>query len=221
MRDAGTRRAFLVGNDYCWPHVVHACARREIAERAGEVVGEGLAPLGSREFGPMIERILASRADLVVSAFVGADAVAFERQCHQAGLRDRCRTLVLALDEPTRERIGDRAAAGLWAVSGYFAELPGEVNGDFLGRYRATYGRFAPPVSSISESAYEALHLYAAAARRARDTEPRSVARELRGGHSRFPRGTVTLAGPETVRQDLYLAEARAGGFVLVPGSCQ
>jgi urea transport system substrate-binding protein len=221
MRDAGVRRAFLVGNDYCWPHVAHACARREITDRAGEVVGEGLAPLGSREFGPMIERILASRADLVVSAFVGADAVAFERQCHEMGLRERCRTLVLALDEPTRERIGDRAAAGLWGVSGYFAELPGKLNGDFLARYRAAYGRWAPPVSSISESAYEALHLYAAAARRARDGEPRSVARELRGRRSHFPRGTVTLTGPETLRQDLYLAEARAGGFDLVPRSCQ
>jgi urea transport system substrate-binding protein len=221
MRDTGAGRAFLVGNDYCWPHVVHACARREVADRAGHVVGEGLAPLGSRDFGPMIERIVASRADLVVSAFVGADAVAFERQCHEEGLRDRCRTLVLALDEPTRERIGDRAAAGLWAVSGYFAELPGEVNSGFLARYRAAYGRWAPPVSSISESAYEALHLYAAAARRARDGEPRSVARELRGHSSRFPRGTVTLTGPETLRQDLYLARAKVGGFELVPSSCQ
>ncbi|HEV7755677.1 MAG TPA: ABC transporter substrate-binding protein [Mycobacteriales bacterium] len=220
MRESGGRRAFLVGNDYCWPQIVHACARREIARRSGHVVGEGLAPLGSRDFEPMIERILASRADLVVSAFVGADAVAFERQCHAMGLRDRARTLVLALDEPTRERIGDRAAAGLWAVSGYFAELPGEANATFLARYRAAYGRWAPPVSSISESTYEALHLYAAAARNARDDEPRSVSRGLRGRHG-FPRGTVTLSGPETFRQDLYLARATAEGFEIVSASCQ
>jgi urea transport system substrate-binding protein len=221
MRSTGVRRAFLVGNDYCWPHIAHALARREITERSGQVVGQGLAPLGSREFGPMIERIRASRADLVVSALVGADSVAFERQCHEMGLRAQCRTLVLALDEPTRERIGDRAAAGLWTVSGYFAELPGAANTAFLTRYRAAYGRWAPPVSSISESAYEALHLYAAAARAARDGEPRSVARELRGRHSGFPRGTVTLSGPETMRQDLYLAEATAAGFDVKTSTCQ
>jgi branched-chain amino acid transport system substrate-binding protein len=221
MRATGGGRSFLVGNDYCWPHVAHACARREIAARSGEVVGTALAPLGSRDFGPVVERILASRAELVVSAFVGADAVAFERQCYEMGLRSRCRTLSLALDEPTRERIGDRAAAGLWGVSGYFAELPGEANAGFLARYREAYGRWAPPVSSISESAYEAMHLYAAASRAARDGDPRSVARELGGLHTGFPRGTVTLADPETLRQDLYLAEARAGGFDVVPALCQ
>jgi branched-chain amino acid transport system substrate-binding protein len=217
MRATGGRRWFLAGNDYCWPQVAHACARREIAARSGEVAGTGLAPLGTREFSPLIERILASRADLVLSAFVGADAVAFERQCYEMGLRRRCRTLSLALDEPTRERIGDRAAAGLWAVSGYFAELPNEVNTAFLARYRAAFGRWAPPVSTISESAYEALHLYAAAARSTPDTDPRSVAQQLRrGNRSTFPRGQVTLTGPETMRQDLHLAEARAGGFALL-----
>ena len=219
MRSAGGRRWFLVGNDYCWPRIVHACARREISGKSGVVAGQGLVQLGSLDFGPLIERILASRADLILSAFVGADAVAFERQCYARGLRDRCRTLALALDEPTRERIGDRAAAGLWAVSGYFAQLAEEANTSFLARYRARFGRWAPPVSSISESAYEALHLYAAAARRAGDGDPRSVARQLTGRACQFPRGTVTLSGPETVRQHLHLAEARAGGFDLIPAS--
>jgi branched-chain amino acid transport system substrate-binding protein len=216
MRAAGGRSWFLVGNDYCWPHVAHSDARAEISQCSGVVAGVGLAPLGSRDFTALIERILASRAELVMSAFVGADAVAFERQCHEMGLRDRSRTLALALDEPTRERIGDRAAAGLWAVSGYFAQLPGEVNAGFLARYRAAFGPWAPPVSTISESAYEALHLYAAAARRARDAEPTAVARELPGRHPGLPRGTVTLTDPATVGQELYLAQAGVGGFELL-----
>jgi branched-chain amino acid transport system substrate-binding protein len=216
MRSVGGRHWFLVGNDYCWPRIVHSCARREISRRSGVVVGQGFVKLGSLDFGPLIERILVSRADLILSAFVGADAVAFERQCHAMGLRDRCRTLALALDEPTRERIGDRAAAGLWAVSGYFAGLAGDANAGFLARYRSCFGRWAPPVSSISESAYEALHLYAAAARRAGDVAPRSVARQLLGQARRFPRGRVTLTGPETVRQQLHLAEATSGGFKLI-----
>jgi urea transport system substrate-binding protein len=217
MRAAGGRRWFLAGDDYCWPQVSLACARRVIGENGGVVAGQRLEPLGTREFGPLIEQILASRADLVLSAFVGADAVAFERQCHQLGVRARCRTLSLAMDEPTRERIGDRAAAGIWAVSGYFEQVPVEANTAFLARYRAAYGPWAAPVSSISESVYEALHLYAAAARRCRDENQASVARELRSRRLRFPRGTVTVSGPESVRQDLYLAEARPGGFDLTP----
>lgn len=204
---------FLAGNDYVWPHVVHTAARQVLAEHDAVVVGEGFAPLGTRDFTPLIERILVSGADVILSSFVGADLVGFERQCHVMGIRDHCRTLALALDEPTRERIGDVAAVGAWGVAGYFEQLPDTANAAFLRRYRNAYGRFAPPVSSISESAYEAVHLYAAAARRAGDDEPRAVARELRRSRSTFPRGTVTVAGPETVQQRLFLAEAVPGGF--------
>jgi urea transport system substrate-binding protein len=215
MRHAGGRRWFLAGNDYVWPRVVHSAARRVLAEAAGRVVGEGFAPLGTRDFTPLVERVLASGADVVLSSFVGADLVAFERQCHAMGVRERCRTLTLALDEPTRERIGDAASAGMWGVSGYFEQLDGAANAAFLRRYRELYGRFAPPVSSIAESAYEAVHLYAGAARRAGEDEPRTIARELRSSRARFPRGPVTVTGPETVRQELFVAEAVPGGFAV------
>jgi urea transport system substrate-binding protein len=179
MRDAGGRRWFLAGNDSVWPRVVHGAARRVLADTDGRIVCEGFAPLVTRDFTPLVERVLASGADVVLSSFVGADLVVFERQCHAMGVREQSRSLALALDEPTRERIGDTAAAGTWGVSGYFEQLPGERNAAFVRRYRRAYGRFAPPLSSISESAFDAVHLYAAAARRARADDPRSVAREL------------------------------------------
>jgi branched-chain amino acid transport system substrate-binding protein len=214
MDAAGGRRWFLAGNDYIWPQVVHGAARRVLAEQAGTVVGESFQPLGTRDFTPLIAQILSSGADVVLSAFVGADLVQFERQCLALGVRDRCRTLAPALDEPTRERIGDAAASGMFGASGYFEELPGEANAAFVRRYREMYGRFAPPVSSISESVYEALHLYAHAARRAGGDDPSATARELRSmRHDSFPRGDVAVDGPETFRQQLFVAEARPGGF--------
>lgn len=132
-------------------------------------------------------------------------------------VREHCRSLALALDEPTRERIGDDAAEGMWGVSGYFEQLDGELNIEFLRRYRRAYGRFAPPVSSISESTYEAVHLYAAAARQAGTNEPGHVAGELRRGRFDFPRGTVTMDGAVGMHQQLYLAEATARGFAVTP----
>jgi urea transport system substrate-binding protein len=218
MRAADGRRWFLAGNDYVWPRHMHAAARRVLAEERGAIVGEDFAPLGTRDFTPLIERILQSGADVVLSSFVGADLVQFERQCHAMGLRERCRTLAPALDEPTRERIGAAAAAGVFGVAGYFEQLPGTVNDAFVRRYRATYGAFAPPVSSISESVYEGLLLYAAAARRAGADDPAATGRELRHGRSaRLPRGTVAMTGPETVQQRLFVAEATADGFDLHP----
>ncbi|MGD9527894.1 MAG: ABC transporter substrate-binding protein [Pseudonocardia sp.] len=217
MRSAAGRRWFLAGNAYVWPRMVHGEARRVLGEQAATIVGERFAPLGTGEFGPLIERIERSGADVVLSSFVGADLVAFERQCHAMGLRRKVRTLALTLDEPTRERIGDAAAEGMWGVSGYFTDLPGARNQAFLRRYRARYGRFAPPLSSIGESAYEGVHLYVAAARRASSTDPAEVARELLSARVPLPRGVVALDGPEGAPQQLHLAEARPGGFALYP----
>jgi ABC-type branched-subunit amino acid transport system substrate-binding protein len=50
MREASGRRWFLAGNDYVWPRAVHTVARRVVAERNGQVVGEaspGWAPATS------------------------------------------------------------------------------------------------------------------------------------------------------------------------------
>lgn len=195
MRTWGGRRWFLAGDDYNWPRLTASAARRVIAEEDGTVVGEGFAPLGTREFGPLIEAILTSGADLILSTFVGADSVAFERQCLTLGIRERCRTLAPAMDESTLERIGPEAATGITAVSGYFQHLPTDANEALLARYRRAFGPWAPPLSSLTESAYEALLLNAAAVRRALDGDARAVARELRCGRLDLPRGTVTLHG--------------------------
>lgn len=218
MEVAGGRRWFLAGNDYCWPRHVHTAARQVVAEQAGVVVGEAFAPLGGRDFGPLVDRLIAARPDVVLSSFVGADLVAFERQCHARGVRDRSRSLALALDEPTRERIGDEACVGLWGVSGYFEEVEGAANGDFLHRYRDSFGALATPVSSISQSVYESVHRYAAAARRAGGGDPSDVGRALREERSDLPRGTLPTVADARAGRGLYLAEAVAGGFAVRPG---
>lgn len=214
-RDTGSSHWFFAGNDYVWPRVVHQQALR-LLDAESSIAGMAYAPLGTRDFSPIIERIQRSGADAILSTFVGTDLVAFERQCHDAGLRSECTTLALALDEPTRERIGGAAAAGMWAASGYFAELPTRLNGDFLQRYRRHAGEAAaPPVSSISEATYAAIHLYADAARRAREPEPHSISRELRATRAEFARGQVHITGPESITQDVYVAQASADGFLV------
>lgn len=213
----GARRWFLAGNDYVWPRMVNRMARRVAAELGAGVAGESYAPLGTTDFAPIIEQIQRSAADLVISSFVGSDLVAFERQCEAMGLRQLARSLAPALDGPTRELIGDRASAGLWGVSGYFAEIPSDDNRRFLARYRDRFGAYAPPVSSIAESLYEAVHLYASAVRGATGGEAGAVSVGLRSGRFHFPRGEIVIDGPTSFHQELYLAEAVSGGFAVRP----
>jgi branched-chain amino acid transport system substrate-binding protein len=126
------------------------------------------------------------------------------------GLRDRTRTLSLGMDESTLEYVGIAAAAGISGVSGYYQDLPTSGNEDLVRRYRAAYGPWAPPLSTLSESVYEALRMYAAAVRRAGEDDPYAIAREMRTARFELPRGTVTLDGSGAVAQRLYLADAAA-----------
>ncbi|MDN5861196.1 MAG: substrate-binding protein [Pseudonocardia sp.] len=213
MRAAGGRRWFLAGNDYCWPRSTHTAAREIVPGLGGRVVGERFAPLGTLDFAAIIEAIGRSGADVALSTFVGADAAAFQRQWHANGLHERCLTLAPAMDESTLARIGPAATAGLYAVSGYVESLESEGNAGLVARYRARFGRWAPPLSSLSESVFEAVHMWWAAAIRAGGDEPAAVAAAMHDDRFELPRGTVTVDGNGRVDQRLFLAEAVGTGL--------
>ena len=208
MRAAGGRRWFLAGNDYCWPRSTHSAAREIVPRLGGRVVGERFAPLGTVDFAAVVEAIERSGADIALSTFVGADAAAFQRQAHDSGLHERCLTLAPAMDESTVARIGPDATAGLYAVSGYVESLESEGNAGLVARYRSRFGRWAPPLSTLSESVYEAVHIWWAAARSAGTVDPAVVAEGMHSSRFELPRGTVTVDEDGRVGQRLYLAEA-------------
>jgi urea transport system substrate-binding protein len=213
MRAAGGRRWFLTGNDYIWPRSVNSAARAVLPEFGATLIGERYAPLGTEDFAPIIEAVAASGADIVLNTFVGADAAAFERQCHAMGLREQTLSLAPAMDESTLEGVGAAAAGGIYGISGYFQYLDNAGNHSLVQRYRTAFGPWAPPLSTFSESVFEAIHMWASAARRARSTDPRAVADQMHVGRFDFPRGTITLDGTDQVEQQLFLAEARGVTF--------
>jgi urea transport system substrate-binding protein len=208
MQAAGGRQWFLAGNDYCWPRSMHAVAKQVLPGLGGRLVGERYAPLGAADFTPVLESIAGSGADLVLSTFVGADAAAFHRQYFEAGLSECCLVLAPALDEATLARIGPRATAGLHSVAGYLQSLETEANTTLLKRYRRDFGPWPAPLSTLTESVYEGVHIWRRAVHAARTDEPRAVADAMRNGRYYLPRGTVVLDGSDCVDQQLYLSRA-------------
>lgn len=128
------------------------------------------------------------------------------------GLRDRCITLAPALEESMLTYISDEAARGLHSVSGYFQGLQTEGNASFLRRYQAQFGPWAPPLSTLSESVFEAVHIWWQAARKAEDSE--RIAAAMRHGEFQLPRGTVTLS-EDRLGQQLHVT--KAAGTELYP----
>ncbi|MGV9823811.1 substrate-binding protein [Nocardia xishanensis] len=215
MRTAAGTRWFLAGSDYCWPWAANRAARRTIQRFNGHIAGQAYMPFGSKDFSSVIDAIKRSGADLVLSTFVGSDEVAFEQQAHASGLRDRVQTLSLALDESTHDYIGPQASEGLWSAFAYFQHEQSTENSRFLHHYRQRFGDAAAPVSSLSESLYEGIHLVARAALTCGSIEPQEVAEQLRQGITYHgPRGLVRTSW-RGVRQTIFVAQSQAG--ILTP----
>lgn len=215
MNMTGGRRWFLAGNNYCWPRSTNEVARSVIGRFDGQVVGERYERLGSRDFTSLLESIERADPEMVISTFVGGDEVAFEQQFHAAGLRTRCQTLALALDESTRDHIGPEASEGLWSSFGYFEKLQTEANLSFLQRYRSKYGMSAPPVSSFSQSTYDAIWMFAKALQMGSGDMGEGVSRMRSGFTFDGPRGLQRVSSLG-VEQRMHLARASRSGLVVV-----
>ncbi|MEU6697778.1 ABC transporter substrate-binding protein [Pseudonocardia sp. NPDC046786] len=211
MRATGGRNWFLVGERYSWSYGAHHAARATLPRTAGRVVGESYAPLGTADFTPVIERIQRSGADIVMSSLIGADEVDFQRQFAASGLRSTVGSLSLVMDEPTTAHVGADAAEGIWTALGYLEDGPVAGNSALVARYRERYGRWAPPISTLSETVYEAILQYAQAVRHDPDadaTRQRLALLTHRSGRSGTEIGARDLVAPR-----LYLAEVRGGGL--------
>lgn len=201
MTETGSRRWFFVGHRYSWSYGAHWAVRRVVAENNGSVLGDVYVPLGTQDFSSTVAAIEESGAELILSTLVGHDEVVFERQCAQQGLRSTTRTLALVLDEATLQLIGDSAADGVWAAFAYFQ---GALDGyrDLERRYRDEQRGPVPPMSSLSETTYEAIKIYG----QLMSSEPGLDREELR---HRMIAGTATSSN-ETARP-ILLAESRQG----------
>lgn len=117
----------------------------------------------------------------------------------------------MVLDESTHDYMGPEAAEGLWASFAYFQDMRSTKNDEFLQRYRDRFGPAAAPVSSLSESLYEGIHMVALAARACKSTDQRAIKQRMRAGIGyNAPRGKVR-ASWQGVRQTMFIAQSRSG----------
>ncbi len=206
MAETGSRRWYFVGHRYSWSFGAHWAARRVVSENNGSVLGDSYLPLGTIDFSGTIAAIADSGAELILSSLVGRDEVLFEQQCFRAGLRTRTRTFALVLDEATQQLIGDVAAEGVWAAFDYFQGADESYRG-LEDRYAELQTGPVPPMSSMSETTYEAIKAYGRVMSATPDMDRESLRRRL-STQSSLPRADTRTDG-----RMILLAESRQGAF--------
>jgi urea transport system substrate-binding protein len=209
-RQTGRRRWYLLGNDYSWPKEIARVARASIHTVGGRVVRERYLPFNRRHFDDILDDIVESKADMLISSLVGFDSIDFERAFVAAGLRQRIVTLAALMEDSTLDHLGAEAD-GIWSSLSYFGN--DGANRGFLQRYVEAWGLNSPPPSTISASVYDTVHLWARAARSAGSVHADAVADAMHGASVDGSRGLLTVNADGTTSPDMYLATIRNGKF--------
>ena len=208
------KRWYIVGDDYVWPHALAADASKIIAANGGSVAGQAFVPLGTTDFTSVVTKIKKAHPDLIFAPLVGADAVSFVKTAASFGLK--VPYLAPLMEENTVAAIGGSADTGINTALGYFQSLniPGNVK--YLAAYHAMFGQKAPIQNSLSESVYEAINLWAMAAKKAGSISESKVEAAMTGLTFNGPRGPVTVEPSHHVRMRMYLAAAQPDGSLKV-----
>jgi urea transport system substrate-binding protein len=189
----GKRRWFLVGSDYVFPVTANAIIRDEAEARDCEVVGEEYLLLGSTDVGRVVERIQASKPDLIINTINGDTNIAFFRALRRAGISSRViPTVSFSISEEELGSLGATGAAGDFVAASYFKCLNTPQNKEFVRRFSVVYGE-GRPVSDAMATAYTAVHLWAQAVSAAGTEETRAVRETVVGQEYDSPKGYVRI----------------------------
>jgi urea transport system substrate-binding protein len=161
---------FLVGSDYIWPRTSMKIARKHIETvgKLGKVVGEEYYPLGSTNFGSLVNKIKLQRPDCIFTAVVGGSNVAFYKALKAAGITgDKQFLLTLSVTEDEMTGVGGENFAGFYSSMKYFQSLDNENNKKFVAAFKAKYGKDAV-IGDVTQAGYLGPWLWKAAVERAK-----------------------------------------------------
>lgn len=169
--------------------------------------------------GDDIRRDLGSAKALILSTVDAAATAGLARVVAGGGSgSQRFDVVSLHLEELLLGQLEPSAVEGQLTASSYFMTLNSAENREFKNRWSAYARRRglagigdAPAINADMKAAYTGVYLWAEAARVARSTEPREVARALPQVRFRSVDGSEVAmeAGGTRLRVPLYVAEAR------------
>ena len=145
QKEKKAKSYFLIGSDYIWPRTSMKIARKHIENfQNGKVVGEEYYPLGSTNFGSLMNKIKVQKPDCIFTAVVGGSNVAFYKALKAAGITcDKQLLLTLAVTEDEMTGVGGENFAGFYSSMKYFQSLDNENNKKFVAAFKAKYGKDA------------------------------------------------------------------------------
>jgi urea transport system substrate-binding protein len=201
LKAQGKKNIFLVGSDYVFPKTANKEITAYAKANGMTIVGEEYTPLGSTEYGTIINKIRQAKPDAVFNTLNGDSNVAFFKQLKSAAITPaQVPVISVSVAEEEVRGIGPDNVAGDLVAWNYYQTTDNPKNVEFVKAYKAKYG--ADKVTSDPmEAGYVGVHLWAMAAEKANSIDVEKVKAAAAGLTYDAPEGTVTIDGPT---QHLY-----------------
>ena len=186
---------FLVGSDYVFPRTANKIIKQYAAANGIEVLGEEYQPLGSTDFGTVVDKVKAAGADAVFNTLNGDSNVAFFKEYKGKGLTASAMpVLSVSIAEEEVPGVGVGNLEGQYTAWNYYQTIDSPANQKFVTDFKAANGAKAV-TSDPMEAAYTSLFLWKAMVEKANSFRPDDVKKAAGGVTYDAPEGTVTVNG--------------------------
>jgi ABC-type branched-subunit amino acid transport system substrate-binding protein len=178
------RKFYLMNQDYAFGHAVAEDFKKVITKEipGAKIVGEDYAPIGQKDFGPYISKILASGAEIVFTGNYGADVQNLIVQGAQMGIKLPVRYATYFLDDDVQLPQTGKAAIGSFVNSTYLASINTPQNKAFLERWHKKFKDTAHPWPAANLGyAYNGVMFLFAAIKKAKSFDAEAVIKAWEG----------------------------------------
>ncbi len=207
------KKFLLIGSDFEFPHQYLGVGKGFIAKAGATAIDEIYAPLGTADWSSSIAKIKAAAPDVILSAVVGGDAIAFVKQAKSFGLLPGAHLTGITLQPEFYPPMGD-AVDGLYVVTRYSEEIKTAGNAAFVAAYKKKYGE--GPIPLVGVTASYALNFAKAAVEKAGTYDRKAVFEALHGVRATTPLSDAPLtvnASNLSVDYPMYLCQIQPGGL--------
>ncbi|MBP5358793.1 MAG: urea ABC transporter substrate-binding protein [Treponema sp.] len=189
------KRLFLLGSDYIFPRTANKIINAQLKTYDTQNVGEEYVPLGHTDFSDIIDEIAKIKPDVVINTLNGDSNLAFFHQLAQKGYTtDDFIVLSFSISEQEIQEIGPSNVEGHLTAWNYYQTTKNKKNDEFVREYKAEFGEDKVTGDPIA-SAHLAVHLWAAACRKAGSFDVEAVRIAAKGLDYDSGEGPVTIDG--------------------------
>jgi urea transport system substrate-binding protein len=204
---------FLLGADRDWPHRMFEAAEPLIAKLGGKILGKQYTLGTEKDFSPLIDRIAASKAKVLLFALKG-DGMQFIPQAADRGLFKATTVGFLGLTEADLKVFGGKGE-NMYAAVPFVATSDDPAAKAFVARARAKAGPDVA-ISNYVVTHYNTLIALKAAIEKAGKLDKEALIDALEGLKFDSPAGPVTIGKDHHATLNMFLAKTKGQDLVLV-----